>query len=244
MESLLNHQADEMSDNAGVPEKTISQTAAGLSIASAVLFLILLIALHFIKPEVDPSWRMISEYEIGDFGWVMTLAFLSLSFSYLAIFIAIRSQVKTTAGRIGLALLLLGVVGSAMGGIFITDPITATKDQLTTHGMLHGIGALLGIPTLPFAATLINCVLARNQAWASARKRLFLSAAVTWIGLITFAVSMAVMMPRGYGKFTPEVLIGWSNRFLIVTYAAWQIIVAWRAIKLTTEKQLTQNSSR
>ena len=68
---------------------------------------------------------MISEYEIGNYGRVMTLAFVSLSFSYLTLFIAIRSQVRTIAGRIGLALLLLGVVGTAMGGIFTSDPITA-----------------------------------------------------------------------------------------------------------------------
>lgn len=228
MESFLNHKVELVNQDTIIPIRENSQQAAWLSIACTILFLILLTSLHFLKPEVDPSWRMISEYEIGDFGWVMTLAFLSLSFSYLALFIAIRSQVKTIAGRIGLALLLLGVVGSAMGGIFTTDSITATKEQLTTHGMLHGIGALLGIPTLPFAATLINWVLARNQAWTFARKWLFLSAAVTWIGLIAFAVSMAVMMPRGQGKFTPDVLIGGSNRFLIFTYAAWQIIVAWQ----------------
>lgn len=229
MESLLNHKVEFVNQDTIVPITENAQKAAWLSIAGAVLFLILLIALHFLKPEVDPLWQMISEYEIGNLGWIMTLAFLSLSVGYLALFIAIRSQVRTTAGRIGLALILLGVVGSAMGGIFTTDSITATKDQMTTHGMLHGIGALLGIPTLPFAATLINWVLARNQAWTLARKWLFLSAAVTWIGLIAFAVSMAVMMPRGHGKFTPDVLIGWTNRFLIVTYAAWLIIVAWQA---------------
>lgn len=239
MESLVNHKVELINQDTIVPITGNSQKAAWLSIAGAVIFLILLTALHFIKPEVDPSWQMISEYEIGNYGWIMTLAFLSLSVGYLALFIAVRSQVKTTAGRIGLALLLLGVVGSAMGGIFITDSITATKDQMTTHGMLHGVGALLGIPTLPFAATLINRVLARNQAWTFARKWLFLSAAVTWIGLIAFAVSMAVMMPRGHGKFTPDVLIGWSNRFLIFTYAAWQIIVAWQALEVSRARLRT-----
>jgi hypothetical protein len=50
------------------PVTAISQTAARLSLAAAATFLVLLVALHFIKPELDPSWRMISEYEIGDYG--------------------------------------------------------------------------------------------------------------------------------------------------------------------------------
>ena len=45
-------------------------------------------------------------------------------------------------------------------------------------------------------------------------------ATVTWVGLVGFALSMTVMMPRRHGKFTPDVLIDWPNRFLIVTYAA------------------------
>ena len=46
--------------------------------AAAALFLSLLVALHVFKPEVDPSWRMISDYELGRYGFVMVLAFVSL----------------------------------------------------------------------------------------------------------------------------------------------------------------------
>src|SRR5688572_1871931 len=95
----------------GVAAKTvaaISGKAANISFISTVAFLILLTALHFIKPEMNPSWRFISEYAIGSNGWVMMLAFLAFATSYVSLFIAIRSQVPpTTFGRIGLALLLI-----------------------------------------------------------------------------------------------------------------------------------------
>ncbi len=68
------------------PVAAISQTAARLSFAGAVTFLVLLAALHLIKPELDPSWHMVSEYEIGRYGWVMMLAFLSLALSCVALF--------------------------------------------------------------------------------------------------------------------------------------------------------------
>jgi hypothetical protein len=35
------------------------------TIVFAAMFLALLILLHVLKPEFDPTWRMISEYEIG-----------------------------------------------------------------------------------------------------------------------------------------------------------------------------------
>ena len=79
------------------PVTAISRTAVRLSLMAAATFLVLLAALHFIKPEFDPLWRMISEYAIGDFGWVMMLAFLSLALSCATLFIAIRSQMTIAA---------------------------------------------------------------------------------------------------------------------------------------------------
>jgi hypothetical protein len=56
------------------PAMAISRTAARLSFASAATFVVLLAALHFIKPELDPSWHFISEFAIGDHGWMMVVA--------------------------------------------------------------------------------------------------------------------------------------------------------------------------
>src|SRR5918998_1412286 len=93
------------------PVTAVSPTAARLSFAAAATFVVLLAALHFIKPSLDPSWHFISEYAIGDYGWIMVLAFLSLAISYISLFVALRSQLHTITGRIGLALLLVSALG-------------------------------------------------------------------------------------------------------------------------------------
>ncbi len=214
------------------PVTAISQAAARLSLAAAVTFLVLLTALHFIKPEFDPSWRVISEYALGDYGWIMVLAFLSLAVSCVSLFVAIRSQTRTTGGKIGLAFLLVSAVGLIIAAIFTTDPITASQDELTTHGNLHGLGAALGTG-FPIAATLIGRSLARNQAWSSARPALLWTAVLAWIGFLAFALSMAVMLPQNEGELGPDVLIGWPNRFMMLAYSVWLMIVAWRAIQLS-----------
>ena len=43
----------------------ISVPVARLSIAAAVVVLLLLASLHVLSPEFDPSWRMVSEYANG-----------------------------------------------------------------------------------------------------------------------------------------------------------------------------------
>jgi len=44
---------------------------ARTALAAVVLFFILLAGLHFIEPEFDPSKPLISEYQLGRYGWAM-----------------------------------------------------------------------------------------------------------------------------------------------------------------------------
>ena len=46
-----------------------------------------------------------------------------------------------------------------------------------------------------------------------------------------FGYLFVVVVPRA-GGFGPGLLIGWLNRLVVLTYCAWLMTVAWRAIKL------------
>jgi membrane-bound metal-dependent hydrolase YbcI (DUF457 family) len=89
----------------------IEVTAARLAIAAAAAVLLLLASLHVLSPEFDPSWRMVSEYANGHYGWVLSLMFASWAVSSWALAFAIRSQVRTIAGKIGLVFLIAAGVG-------------------------------------------------------------------------------------------------------------------------------------
>ena len=213
------------------PVTAISLTTARLSMVSAITFLILVAALHFIKPELDPSWRLISEYAIGDYGWIMMVAFLFLALSSLSLFVAVRSHIRTIGGYIGLAVLLISATGTIIAAFNAIDPLTANPNEITAHGNLHGLGSMLGIPTFPIAAVLISWSLTRNPAWSSTQRSLLWAASFTWIGLVIMFGSLFIMLGQS-GKFGPDVMIGWPNRLLVVTYCAWLITVAWLVDRL------------
>jgi hypothetical protein len=122
--------------------------------APDLVFVLVLVLLHVLRPDLDPSWRFISEYAIGTFGYLMIMAFLSLSAGYVGLFLAIRSQVPTTWGKIGLALLRVSSAGMAIAGVFVTDPITTPATERGMTGRLHEVGALLDLT--PLAAPLIS----------------------------------------------------------------------------------------
>lgn len=209
----------------------ISRVAALLSFAGAATFVVLLAALHFIERELDPSWHFISEYAIGDYGWMMVVAFLSLALSYVSLFVAIRSQLRTIVGRIGLALLVVSALGLTIAAIFTTDPITVSEDALTTEGTLHNLGGTLGM-AMPFAAALIGWRLAHIPAWRSAKGSLLWATGLALVAFVVSFVSMGVMVSQSGGKFGPEVLVGWPNRIEVIAYCVWLMVVAWQAIRV------------
>ncbi|HZB08499.1 MAG TPA: DUF998 domain-containing protein [Rubrobacter sp.] len=224
-----------MAKNTDRPVTAISPTAARLSFAGAATFALLLAALHFIKPELDPSWHFISEYAIGEYGWIMVLAFLSLALAYASLLVAIRSQLRTIAGRIGLALLLLSALGLTIAAIFTTDPITVSENAVTTEGTLHNLGGTLGL-AMPFAAVLIGWRLARNPAWSSARRPLLWATGLALMAFVVSFVSLSVMVSRSGGEFGPDVLVGWPNRIEIVAYSVWLMVVARQAIRVRSQR--------
>jgi hypothetical protein len=137
---------------------TSSQLAARVAFAAAATSLLLLAALHVLRPDLDPSWRMVSEYAIGKFGWVQTLVFLLMAASSASLLVAIRSEVRTLWGKIGLVFLVLAAVGFFLGGVF------------NAEHPLHMLVFLIGAPGMSLAAGLISVSVARNPAWASARR--------------------------------------------------------------------------
>ncbi len=84
------------------PSSAFSQNAARLAFAGAAIWVILIVVLHILEPEFDPSWRMLSEYELGSYGWMMQLAFFSMGLSCLSTLVALWPYMQTAIGRIGL----------------------------------------------------------------------------------------------------------------------------------------------
>ena len=165
----------------------------------------------------------------------MVLAFLSLAFSYVSLFLALRSQLQTIAGRIGLAMLLVSALGLTLAAIFTTDPITVSANAVTTEGTLHNLGGTLGI-AMPFAAVLIGWKLARNPAWSSARRPLLWATALALVAFLVSFVSLGVMVSWNGGEFGPDVLVGWPNRIETVAYSVWLMVVARQAIRVRSRR--------
>ena len=212
-------------------KSVVSSAAPWLALTAIITFQLLLIVLILIRPDLDPSWHTISEWAIGPYGWVMSLAFLISAVSYGCLFVALRSVVESRSGRVGLGLLLICFVGTVGVGIFTTDPLDAKS--LTIRGTLHIIFGTTALVLLPFAALLINLSLGKKPGWASARRILRWTAGLPLLGFVGFVVyTIIFVVPLGPHAYGPGVHIGWPPRFAFFTYAVWLITLSWETISV------------
>jgi hypothetical protein len=193
-----------------------------LSFWLSVIFIALLASLHILKPELDPSWNFISEYQVGRFGWLMSLAFFALGISCIFLSISLWKKINSV-GKIGVLLLVISGFGMIIAAIFKTDALNTSSELVTQSGKLHQLGAMMD--QIPFAALLITIGLFRKKTWQIKRWLLILTLVLVWFGFIYFVASIRTQFPVD-GKFGSNVLVGWQNRIMIVTQAFWLIITA------------------
>lgn len=207
---------------------------AKLSIAAVITYHLLISALIFIRPDLDPSWHPLSEYAIGSNGWLMSLAFIISSFSYGTLLFNIKSHVNGFFGKFGLFILFICVVGTFCVGIFTTDPLTTAPDKISTTGLIHMFSGMAGLFLFPIAALLINLSIAlKNKLWRAAKKILLWTSVIPLIGLAGFIIHLSIyVMPKGEYAYGPDVPLGYPPRLLFLTYMIWLLIINIQLIKI------------
>jgi Protein of unknown function (DUF998) len=204
---------------------TISAPAARVAIAAAGAVLLLLASLHVLSPEFDPSWRVVSEYANGRYGWVLSLMFAFWALSSWALAVTVWSQVNGIGGKIALGFLIAAGVGESMASVFdINHPF-------------HNLAGMIGVLSLPIAAMMISVRLGHTQAWSAAKNVLLWTANLTWVSPVLMVAALIIMI-RGYtwpgNKMNADVIavVGWANRLLVVVYCVWVVAVARQALQL------------
>ena len=190
------------------PRQTASLTIAGATVALGALAI-----LHLVRPDVEPSSHMISEYAIGSHGYLMTLSFAAFAISSVSLFFALLRSARGVLGRVGHGFLLLAATGLAIGAAFATDPSTTNQEAMSYSGKMHGVGFMIGVPSQLLAALCLSLALRRRPAWAAVP--LLTIALVVWAAL-------AIMVPL----LVQQRFFGIPNRVFMVTYGVWLILAA------------------
>ena len=192
---------------------TVAAIAAVTALVAGGITAGLIAILHVLEPEYDPSWRMISEYSLGRYGWVNRLAFVTMAISPAATCVALWPF--GGAWSIGLAAVALGALGAA----FIdADPIMTSRAQATPGGRTHTVLGAVCLAGFPPAALVAGVGVAAALGWTLA-----IASVVPFAGLTWFLIAAAPAHGEGG---SPEIRIGWPDRFCLLAYLAWVVLAA------------------
>ena len=196
--------------------------AGRVALAAGAAYAVLLIVIHLARPDVSIAWQTTSEYARGTGGWAMVVAFLLSAAGLAALAVSASAVVRSVPGRIGAIALLVAAIGTAVGGVFVTDPIETAQNAQTLSGTVHGLAAGLALMLTPIAALILNVGLARRADVKTARMFLLVLGVVPLVALVIFMVVQTLLLPAD-GTFGPDVPIGPAERVLVGAYAVWQI---------------------
>jgi hypothetical protein len=203
----------------------VGRISTQTAFAAATISVALLALLHLLNPELDPSLHMVSEYALGSFGFVMGACFLSLAIACAGLGIALLSYSSAVGTRLGAVLLLAAAIGLSMAAFFPMDPLGVRPEDASFSGRMHGVSAMIGGPSLGIAIALLTIVLYNRPPWSRRPAPLILFAVLNWAALLAMMGMIAILIQQGPASIGGYV--GWANRLLMVSYAAWIIACSW-----------------
>jgi hypothetical protein len=187
---------------------------ATVSIIGTAVFVVLLAALHFLS-DSDPIQRPTSEYAVGQFGYLMTSAFIVLSVATWALVIGLRRDLaKPAQSRVGLV--FLGVFGIGLL-VAATFPIDLEGAPQTLAGTIHRINGPLTFLSLVVGINLVSRKLKQDERWHPTHR----IASVLALVMIPEFLAGGLAAARETGA-------GAAQRILVATFATWFLVIAIR----------------
>ncbi|HEY7397946.1 MAG TPA: DUF998 domain-containing protein [Gaiellaceae bacterium] len=192
-----------------------ARTLARLAIAGIAVYVLIDVALVFLRPHFSVLHNAESDYgSKGSYAWLMDVNFLLRCGLSLAAVLAIwRFQRRADAVRSGLVLLAVWAVGSGLLAFFPDDPVGTT-----THGLakLHLLFAFVAFVAVIVGTRLTTRALRRDARWRPAIPPLNV---LSWGALVPIVL-------LGHAHLRPHSLGGLYEKVFLAIELAWFLVAA------------------
>lgn len=187
-----------------------------VGVATAVVFVAVLLVEGALRPDYDPTYHTGSELSLGDRGWIQIANFLQMGVGMFAFAVGINQTLNTSVGAILLAIFGLGMIAA---GAFLPDPIrgyppgapTGTPGKVSWHHQVHGV---VGGP-VAFLAIFGACLTLAGRLDG------------TWqlYTVLTAIVGLALTIRTALAYWRDAVNTGLVQRALILVYWSWIVLL-------------------
>ena len=193
-----------------------------VTLSGVACFVVSMVALHWLQPDLNPFDQAMSYYVHGSQGWLLTLGLFTLGLGSLALTIALASRPGAPTSRGGNWCLGIWSVGALLGAIFSADPPGHWDRPPSVGGSIHGLAAMVALIVFPFATLLWSRRFRSDPRWAGLSFTPLVLAAASAASLVAFMLSLVPVFVRP----GPPVLLGLTERILFAIYVSWLVVVA------------------
>lgn len=167
------------------------QQLAHLSLLSFLVSAVLVASLHVLCPDFDPVSRFMSEYAVGEYGYLMQVALVALGVGVLALTYAFHlASDHTRWSRLVVLMLTVCGVGIVIAGVFRTD---LQGEPMSISGLIHSVSVSIGFLAYVVAVWGLLLHAWRAPAWRDTTNLLLLIAPVTLLLQVIYW-----LVPPGY----------------------------------------------
>lgn len=198
------------------------RSLASVVLASLLVAATCVVALHFLRRDLDPVRRHLSEYAIGEWGALMTTAFLAAAAGAAMLAVLFSTGAAPSRSlRVACGAIVAAALCEAAMAVIVTDLSVPTPGEpwvRTTHGRIHDVLALLHGIAWTIAVCLLPIALRRDARWRG------------FVG-VSWCCALAVLATVASRAVSPPGTVGITQRLWIATILAWGVIhavAAWR----------------
>ena len=189
---------------------------ATVALVGLAYFVVVIVALHVLRPDHNPIRLVTSYYAVGPYGWLMSSAFVSMSVALLALVRGLYHGVAQPArSRLGLG--LLGVWGVGLL-IAMTFPLNPEGTPPTLSGIIHRINGPVVFLSLTAGMILVSRRIKYDDRWRPVHRP----------ALILSLVMLALVMVTLLNNVTGWGVAGLVQRLSLVTTVTWFMLTAMR----------------
>ena len=204
---------------------TDRHTIAGWAgMIGSALFVTVFTLEGWLRPGYDARSTFISELSIGPRGWIQILNFIILGTLFLVFTWGVAGEFREgKASKAGPILLAIIGFSFLVSGPLVTDLAATPRDQMSLHGILHGIFGALVFSLSPISCFVFWRRFRQDPKWQHLQGWTLAAGIITTAAVVLLSVSTKI--PVTPNAFTPW--NGLIQRMVIIPYLIWIFIFAW-----------------
>ena len=172
----------------------------------------------WLRPGYDPRSTFISELSIGPRGWVQILNFIILGTLFLVFTWGVVDEFREgKASKAGPILLAIIGFSFLVSGPLVTDVASTPRDQMSLHGILHGIFGALVFSLSPISCFVFWRRFRQDPNWQILKGWTLAAGIITTAAVILLSAAIKTQV-------IPNVFTPWTGliqRMVIIPYLIW-----------------------